>query len=49
MNIYFPGEAWLRLRRDTVQSVQRYKSDHAIPTWDAAIAYLLEQAKDVTG
>ncbi|MBK1784955.1 DUF6084 family protein [Prauserella cavernicola] len=44
MDIYFPGEGWLRLRRDTVDALLRYKSEHAIPTWDAAVDKLLADA-----
>jgi Family of unknown function (DUF6084) len=41
MNAYFPNEAWIRLPRSTVDAVLRYKSEHAIPTWDDAIRALL--------
>lgn len=45
MNTYFPGEAWIRLSRDTVDELLRYKAKHAIPTWDAAMTALLKQAQ----
>ncbi|OAA24017.1 hypothetical protein UG55_103250 [Frankia sp. EI5c] len=38
---YFPGTAWLRLDRGTVDALARYRLDHAIPTADAAIVALL--------
>jgi hypothetical protein len=44
MDAYFPGEAWVRLRRETVDAVARYKIAHAIPTWDAAVLALLAAA-----
>jgi len=44
MDAYFPDEAWVRLRRDTVDAVARYKIDNAIPTWDDAIVALLAAA-----
>jgi hypothetical protein len=44
MNLYFPNEAWVRLRHDTLDALLRYKSKHAITTWDAAMGKLLTQA-----
>jgi len=38
---YFPGSAWIRLDRDTVDALARYKSREALPTWGAAINALL--------
>jgi hypothetical protein len=43
MDAYFPGEAWVRLRRETVDAVTRFQLEHAIPTWDAAVTRLLSQ------
>ncbi|MBL7488058.1 hypothetical protein I6A60_10405 [Frankia sp. AgB1.9] len=45
MDAYFPGEAWVRLRRETIDAVGRYKVAHAIPTWDDAISELLAGAE----
>ena len=45
MNTYFPGEAWIRLRKDTVDELLRFKAKHAIPTWDAAMTALLKGAE----
>jgi hypothetical protein len=39
---YFPGSAWIRLDRDTVDALARYKSREALPTWGAAINALLD-------
>lgn len=44
MDTYFPGSAWIRLHRDTVDALLRYKARHAVPTWDAAFDTLLAQA-----
>jgi hypothetical protein len=44
MDLYFPNDAWIRLRRDTVDALLRYKAEHAIPTWDAAMEKLLTRA-----
>jgi hypothetical protein len=45
MNTYFPGEAWIRLSKATVDELLRYKAKHAIPTWDAAMTALLKEAE----
>jgi hypothetical protein len=45
MDLYFPNDAWIRLRRDTVDALLRYKAEHAIPTWDAAMEKLLARAE----
>ena len=45
MNTYFPGEAWIRLSKDTVDQLLRFKAKHAIPTWDAAMTALLKEAE----
>jgi Family of unknown function (DUF6084) len=47
MNTYFPGEAWIRLSKDTIDALLRYKARHAIPTWDAAMTSLLAKASAV--
>lgn len=44
MNLYFPHENWVRLHRDTMDALLRYKSRHSIPTWDAAVETLLSKA-----
>lgn len=47
MDSYFPNSAWLRLPKDTVDAIGRYKSARAIPTWDAAVLSLLDSAGEV--
>jgi len=42
---FFPGSGWLRLRRDTLAELQRYKADKALPGWDDVVADLLERAR----
>ena len=44
MDAYFPHGSWIRLDRDTVDAMLRYKSAHAIPTWDDAVRALLKEA-----
>lgn len=49
MDLYFPGTAWIRVRRDTLDALQRFKSRRALPTWDDAIGALIEGAEESTG
>jgi hypothetical protein len=44
MDLYFPNSGWLRLGRDTLDALQRYKATQALPTWDQAIERLLKDA-----
>ncbi|MEY2568479.1 MAG: hypothetical protein QOE35_3008 [Actinomycetota bacterium] len=44
MDLYFPNSAWIRLRKDTLDALQRYKSARAIPSWDEALDLLLTGA-----
>ena len=41
VNDHFPGSAWLRCRRDTLDALFAYKTEHALPTWDATLSALL--------
>lgn len=41
MDSYFPNAGWIRLRRDVLDDLQRYRSAHAIPTFDEALAALV--------
>jgi hypothetical protein len=44
MERHFPGAAWLRLQRGAFDRIATYKSRHALPTWDAALDRLLDEA-----
>jgi Family of unknown function (DUF6084) len=44
MDQYFPNSAWLRVRRDTLDGLQRFKVSRALPTWDQAFEQLLKEA-----
>jgi hypothetical protein len=44
MDQYFPNSGWLRLQRDTLDSLQRFKAARAIPTFEQAIERLLKEA-----
>ena len=45
MDQHFPNSAWLRLRRDTLDNLQRFKSQLTLPTWDDTIEALLRLAE----
>jgi Family of unknown function (DUF6084) len=44
MDLYFPNSGWLRVRRDTLDELQRFKASRALPTWDQAFEQLLKAA-----
>jgi len=46
---YFPGAAWIRLDRDTVDALAAFKSRQALPTWDATVTSLLSAAAERDG
>src|ERR1700744_4851845 len=41
---HFPGSAWLRCSRETLDALSVFKSARALPTWDATLASLLAAA-----
>lgn len=46
MNRFFPGTGWIRLDRDLITELARYKAALGLTSWDATIAGLLERAGD---
>ena len=46
MDLYFPGEGWLRLDVSTIDGLRRFKSERGLPTWDMTIEALLKEAGD---
>jgi hypothetical protein len=40
----FPNSGWLRLTRETLDALARFKTQHALPTWDSTVQALLNQA-----
>ena len=44
MDIYFPGQAWIRVQRETLDALQRFKSDRALTNWDETLEELLSGA-----
>jgi hypothetical protein len=44
VDAHFPGSAWLRCSRETLDALSTYKARHALPTWDATMNALLAEA-----
>jgi hypothetical protein len=44
MDLYFPGTGWLRLRRETLDALQQYKTGRALLSWDETFERLLKEA-----
>jgi hypothetical protein len=44
MDRYFPNSGWLRVSRDTLDALTRFKGARALPTWDLALEQLLKEA-----
>ncbi len=47
MDLYYPGSAWLSLRRDVFEKLHEYKVKHGIPTFEEAIERILTQPEMV--
>jgi hypothetical protein len=41
MDLYFPGGGWIRLSRDSLDALGRYRSDRGLTSWDETVAVLL--------
>jgi hypothetical protein len=44
MDHYYPGSGWLRLQRETLDALRRFKARQALPTWDSTLESLLDAA-----
>jgi alpha-ketoglutarate-dependent taurine dioxygenase len=44
MEHYFPGSAWIRLRRDVFDRLYQYRVRAGFPSWEGALERLLEDA-----
>ncbi|WP_440098170.1 DUF6084 family protein [Streptosporangium sp. H16] len=45
MDRYFPNSGWLRLHRDTLRELSRFKSGRALATWDETLELLLKETR----
>ena len=41
MDQHFPGSGWLRLSRDVLAELTRYKAEHGLTSWDSVVERLL--------
>lgn len=46
VDLHFPNSAWLRVDRETLIALQRFKSRNALPTWDSTLTALLGQVEE---
>lgn len=46
MDIAFPNQGWIRMRTDTLDALQLFKSRRALTTWDETLALLLRNAAE---
>ena len=44
MDLYFADSGWIRLRRDALDDLERFKTVRALATWEQAIEALLKEA-----
>jgi hypothetical protein len=44
VDAHFPDSAWVTMSRGTLDELIRFKTRHALPTWDATLRALLNQA-----
>jgi hypothetical protein len=45
MDAFFPGSGWVRVRRDVLDALGRYKSRRGLTSWDDTIECLLAEAE----
>jgi hypothetical protein len=41
MDLYFPGGGWIRLSRESLDALGRYRSDRGLTSWDETVSELL--------
>jgi len=44
MDLYFPNSGWIRVQRETLYTLQRFRAHRGLPTWDQAFEQLLKEA-----
>ena len=49
VDVHFPNRAWITMSRETLNGLERFKTDRALPTWDATLNALLDEAADPRG
>jgi Family of unknown function (DUF6084) len=46
IDAHFPNSAWIKMSRQTLEELHRFKSARALPTWDRTLQALLAAAAD---
>jgi hypothetical protein len=46
IDAHFPNSAWIKMSRQTLDGLQRFKTSRALPTWDATLEALLAEAAE---
>jgi hypothetical protein len=46
MDIYYPENSWMLLRKDVFDRLNSYRSRHGLPTWEQALERLLSLAEE---
>lgn len=46
MNAYFPNSGWIRVERETLDALLRFKAARALPTWEQTFAALLAEVEE---
>jgi hypothetical protein len=41
MDLYFPGAGWVRMDRDTIAALARFRSERGLTSWEETVAALL--------
>jgi hypothetical protein len=49
VDVHFPNMAWITMSRETLSGLERYKTEKALPTWDATLNALLDDASEAPG
>jgi hypothetical protein len=45
MDAFFPNSGWIRIPRETLDALSRYKADRALTSWEDAFERLLKEAQ----
>jgi hypothetical protein len=48
MDTWFPGAGWIRLDRDTLDALVRYRAARGLTSWEQVLGGLLAEASEVT-
>jgi hypothetical protein len=47
LDAHFPGCAWIRIRRESLDALQRYRAQHGLLSWDEVIQSIIHSAAGV--